>query len=492
MRILVLSLLAGCTGFSLGENTPGGDTWTDPPPTLDGEHHVGAIGVERDASQAWVVHEATRGTETRATLSAIDPATGASTEVLDVTGTTDRRVVFPAVGRMLLMAQRGATENLVLFDTTTRTRIASAVAPTWFWGTRTAPTGRAVVVADNQDPHAPLHVIDTTTLHHQVIPHGGDEIEAMWNHHADVLIALSVTDPFGAHPSAKLLRYDLTGADLDQPLPAPTVATELAGYGWDFAFSFTWIGISPDDHWAVFPLIHRTAGGDDGEHVLLVLDQTTGQVSLVAGSGPVGFTADSAQIVTYGAAPQVGGQPFHEDPWLVDPVTHARTTVTMPFDAGITYFISGDYLVVAPLSSDQVVIHDLATTAEHLAVPTAQLDLHDFISSPDHEELWLETAGHVQVVGLSSGTVAPVAIPGSVGSINVAHDTALTADRVTASVSRTAIPARSVLGTTALPSPFTARPPASLGFTSAAQVGAHGARLATRRAHDGDAISLDR
>jgi hypothetical protein len=379
MRILVLALLAGCTGFSLGENTPGGDTWTEPPPTLEGEHHVGAIGVERDESQAWVVHEATQGGATRATLSAIDPATGAATEVLDVTGTTDRRVMFPAAGRMLLMAQRGATENLALIDTTTHTRIASTVTPTWYWGTRTAPSGRAVVVADNQDPKAPLHVIDTTTLRHQVLPHGGDEIEAMWNHHADVLIALSVTDPFGPNPTAKLLRYDLTDADLDQPIPAPTVAWTLEGYGWDFLFSYTWIGISPDDHWAVFPLIKHTTGPDDGEHVLLVLDQTTGGVSLVAGSGPVGFTADSAQIVTYGVAPQVAGQPFHQDPWLVDPVTHARTTVTMPFDSSITYFISGAYLIVAPLAADQAVVRDLATGDQH-TLATTSLDLNDFVS----------------------------------------------------------------------------------------------------------------
>ena len=67
--------------------------------------------MERDEDQVWVVHEDTRDGGVRAHLTAIEPDTGATHEVLDVTGTEDRRVVFPADDRMLLMAQRSGEEH---------------------------------------------------------------------------------------------------------------------------------------------------------------------------------------------------------------------------------------------------------------------------------------------------------------------------------------------------------------------------------------------
>src|SRR5215470_6854258 len=156
---LVYMLSAACTGFSLGENLPGGDTWTEPPDPLDGEHTVGAIAVERDEDQLWVVHEQNQGGQIRAQLTAIDPVNRSTSEVIDVSGFEDRRVVFPANDRMILLAQQGGFETLALFDTTTNTRIATTTKTTYYWGTRTAPSGRALVVADNNDPKAPLHVI---------------------------------------------------------------------------------------------------------------------------------------------------------------------------------------------------------------------------------------------------------------------------------------------------------------------------------------------
>ena len=272
--------------MSLGENEPGGDTYVDPPPPAAGEHRMGALAVERDEDQLWLVHEANRDGAIRTHLAAVDPETGSTFDVMDVAGLGDLRVVFPADDRMIIMGESGGRDQLVLLDTAARRPIAWQTAPTWYWGTRTSPSGRALVVADNVAPLAPLHVIDTATLDYQVIAHGGEAIEAMWNHAEDVLLALSVSDPFADDPVARLLRYDLRDRDPSAPLPEPDVMWELVGYGWDFWFSFTWIGISPDDAWAVFPLIKRTTGLDAGQHVLLVLDQTTGAAVALKSTAP--------------------------------------------------------------------------------------------------------------------------------------------------------------------------------------------------------------
>ena len=492
LSILLAGLLASCTGFSLGENGPGGDTWTEPPIPGDGEHKVGAIAVERDEDQLWVVHEENHKGVLRAHLSAIDPVTRATSEVLDVSGFDDRRVVFPGNDRMLLMAQQGGQEALVLFDTRTNARLASTVKPTWYWGTRTSPSGRALVVADNADPKAPLHVIDTATLKHQVLAHDGDLVEAMWDHNSDVLLALSVKDPFGDHPVAKLLRYDLSTADLGAPLPAPTTTWQLDGYGWDFLFSFTWIGISPDDRWAVFPLIKRTVGPADGQHVLLVLDQTTGALSEIAGSGPVGFTRDSKYIVSYG--PRTGGG---EDLWLIDPKTRARTTIEMPWAAAISYFVmhDSDHVIVTPVlggGGASPVVVDTVTLAQR-PVDRTPLFLGDFVSRPGHDQLFVESDG--QVIDLALATARAVDVPlAGIININVrpTADQAVAAYGYGARVYPIAMATRTVEGQIELPSPFeTAAADRLTAPASSRATRTDQPRLRTRRAHDGDAISLD-
>lgn len=486
-RLLLLLGLSGCTGFSLGENTPGGDTWTDPPRTEVGEHHVGAIAVERDEDQLWVVHEQNKNGTRRAHLAAIDPIGGVATDLLDVSSSTDRRVVFPAADRMLLMAQRNGQENLVLFDTQTRTRIRSTTKPTWYWGTRTAPSGRAVVVADNAHPQSPLHVIDLATLEHQVLPHDGEYVEAMWNHDSDVLIALSVTET--PAPRAKLLRFDLEGADLAAPLPEPTVMWELDGYGWDLLFSFTWIGVSPDDRWAVFPLI-KHAGGEQ-QHVLLVLDQATGGVTLVPGKGPVGFTHDSSRIVSYGEAAEGTAQ----DLWLIDPITKARTVVPTGYPL-VSFFPSRDsdhIAITSPVTNQHLTVYD--TRSQSLRSTGQYVSLNDFVTRPGRGQLFAESAGSVFALDLAAATATPIALPALVGNINVrpTADQFVATDKELAKIYRVGMETRALYGRAIeLPSPFrvvvedlgdqgdaTLRPPQQLG------------RLVTRREHDGDAHSLD-
>lgn len=480
----VMTLLAtSCTGASWGENTPGGDTYVDPQDPLEGEHRMGAIAVEPDEDQLWVVHEEMRSGVKRAHLSAIDPVSGRSKEVLDVSGTTDRRVVFPADDRMILLAQHGSSDQLVLLDTRTRTRLASVSTGAWYHGTRTSPSGRALVVADNNQPDAPLHVIDTTTLGHQVIAHGGEAIEAMWNHHSDVLFAVSATEPFGDSPVVRIHRYDLTGADLAAALPAPTRTWELPGLGWDFLFSYTWISISPDDRWVVFPLIDRRpvdlgepAPEPGDSHVLVVLDQTTGTLTQVPGSGPVGFTRDSRTIVSYGWREE---GPAGQDLWLIDPVARTRDVVAMPFDGTIMFHASrdSDHIVCAPvIGTGSPAIYDLAAeVVRGIAAPT--LRLYDFVTRPGHGELWLQSQGSVFALTLAISALAEVDLGGkTAGTINVrpAADQAVIGDTDHATIQRFAMATQTRTGDEiVLPSPFEGVPVASLPTRVAAPVAAY-------------------
>jgi hypothetical protein len=470
--------------MSLGENTPGGDTWTDPDPTVDGEHHVGAIAVERDEDQLWVVHEKNAGGLARAHLAAIDPVSGVATDLLDVSAAHDRRVVFPAADRMLLMAQVAGTERLVLYDTTTRTRIRTATKPTWYWGTRTAPSGRAVVVADNAAVNSPLHVIDLATLEHQVLPHDGDYVEAMWNHNSDVLIALSVTET--PAPRAKLMRFDLEGADLSAPLPEPTVLWELDGYGWDLLFSFTWIGVSPDDRWAVFPLI-KHAGGEQ-QHVLLVLDQASGGVSLVPGSGPVGFTHDSSRIVSYGYSAE-----STQDLWLIDPITKEKTIVPTGYPL-VSFFPSrdsGHIAITSPVTNQYLTVYDTATGT--LRSTTQSMSLHDFVTRPGRAQLFAESGGSVFALDLAAATATPLAMPALVGNINArpTSDQLVATDREKAKIYRVGMATHTLQGAAiVLPSPFRTTVEKLEGDAGSLRLPQHG-RLVTRREHDGDAHSLD-
>lgn len=491
MRWLAISVLTACTGLSLGENTPGGDNWVDPPPAAEGQHTVGAIAVEPDEDQLWVVHEEQVGGVVRAALAAIDPETGATQDVADVSGATDRRVMFASADRMLLMAQQGGTESLTLFDTTTRRPIAATTKPTWYWGTRTAPSGRAVVVADNADAKAPLHLIDLATLAHQVLPHDGDDIEAMWNHAGDVLLAVSVKLLPDGTPTAKLLRYDLTAHDFAAPLPSPSIVWQLDGYGWDGLFSFTWIGISPDDHWAVFPLIKHTPGTPaTQEHVLLVLDQTTGHVTLAPGRGPVGFTRDSARIISYGTR-AVDEETSVEDLWLIDPATRERTTVQTMF--GLLSFAplrQSDHVLVSTALFEDVPLGILDTTTLTLRETSLRgASLRNYVTRSGHA--WLITGGALQDVDVATGSVTRVSTIRPPGSINIrpSKDQAIITATDEPRLYRYDMITRRLMGASIpLPRPSAKRAP----VTARRALQPRSPRLLSRAAHDGDAISLER
>lgn len=437
-----LSLLSvACTGMTFGENQPGGDTQLDP--NL-GEteynadlgtyyrHAVGDPAVERDEDRAWVVHTESLTTgvtstgssngkiTSRSHLAAVQPD-GTATNVIETTDAYDVRIVFPRNDRALVMAEKDGHEKLALLDTNTNTKLRSKSTKVRYWGTRTAPSGKFLVVCDANgkpivDPVTkaekticPLHLIDTDTLEKAENAIGGAHgIEAMWNHKGDQLLALTVDEPTTDHPVARIHRWDVTNlAGWKQP----ALTVDVPGYRWDFLFSFTWIATSPDDRWAVFPLVNATTKA----YELIVLDQQDGTTRVVPGKGPVGFTPDNSTIVSYGESDN--GALLY----LIDVATLATRTELTPIKGLLSYFVtwSGNYVVVASaLGSEALQIYD-PQTGEATKVNGAAIDLNDFVTRPGRDQLWLESNASLYRLALDKAVLQKMPLDFDVGGINI-------------------------------------------------------------------------
>jgi hypothetical protein len=231
----------------------------------------------------------------------------------------------------------------------------------------------------------------------------------MWNHAGDRLLAVTVKEESGVS-SARVLRWTITDpnvwpdADLDVALP---------GYAWDLLFSFTWIGISPDDRWAVFPLIDDATG----THQLVVLDQADGSTRTVPGRGPVGFTPDGSSIVSYGYD-EGGSAVLH----MIDPVTLATELVAVPIEGGLSFFVTwdGNFVVCTSVfdGSGRLVIYDPATS-ETSQVMGPFVTLNEFVTRPGVHELWLAYNRLLHRLRLDDALLEVVPVPMEVAHLNI-------------------------------------------------------------------------
>lgn len=169
MRTTLLALViacTGCTGLSLGLNTPGAPA------------HVGSgsLAVDDRTDTAFVLAEqrAAKGMERR--LYGVPPE-GEPVHVASSTHGRDQRLLFPDAGVLLMSETADGGEELALFDRTTFAERRSAKVSSRYRGTRVSPTGKWIAVADNDDDALPIHVIDPSTLRVRPIPHGGTWLE---------------------------------------------------------------------------------------------------------------------------------------------------------------------------------------------------------------------------------------------------------------------------------------------------------------------------
>jgi hypothetical protein len=410
---LLAIALAGCTGLTSGENSPGQDTYLE----------SGAIAVDSRTDTSFVLSRSASGQ--RQQLYAIAPGATRAKPVLDLSGTTNVRVVFPKKD-VLILAERGGATDLILVDQDSLLVRQTAVAQTIFNDTRVSPSGKWVLAAEGPSiVDEPNDVIDAETLAVHPVPAdpaGGGSMIATWLHGSDVLATVVSYAAGNAGQHARILAWDVGHvADAGFPTgnlwPDPAVDLDVDGVAAIYTDSLDAIGISADDGTWVFPLARGTTPETP---VLEIVDVGPSRVTEVTNArGPVGFTPDDATIVSYRDDPNVANA---ADLLLVGRDDQSTNVVRLPTDIDLpSYFVShagNMVLVTQTLGTASMVLYDVDHgQLTRLAGPQVQLD--DFVASGS--TLYVANSGLFRV-DLAAATVDSVPLAWAPSHVNILPD----------------------------------------------------------------------
>lgn len=435
---LAALLAAGCEGLTLGGKDPGQDTYLG----------LGAIAVDPATDTAFRLFrftpaqtEGESAVDMKTHLYAAKQGWNAAREVRDLTGQEDLRMLFPG-DRILLMAESEGVDVLTTIDRSTFATLRTKTTASRYHGTRTSPSGRYVAVCDNLVSPCPIHVIDATTLESTIVPHDGTWLEMQWLNGSDRLVAIVFTGT-GASAHARILAWNVEGRNLPDLKPdasglwpSPLLDVDVTGVDMDMLFSFTWVGISPDDRYAVFPV--RAYLPEDAPNAestvlgftyrLLVVDLADGSVRTVdRAQGPVGFTPDGSTIVSFRhdwkkVKDDKGAETTEKSAArlvLIDRATLAETEADLPFEAGPQYYVTreGNLIVATSLiEPGQVLLWDVSQKAGKTLSGT-NVRLNEFVERTGHAELWILSDGLLRM-DLEQMTLETVDLPWKTSHLN--------------------------------------------------------------------------
>jgi hypothetical protein len=394
---VLVALALACSGATLDENSAGSDVWMEGDPGEEtGEEaydnfcqYNGAIATDDRAESAYVMlswaevdcWELGYGTPEGKALFRVKPEGEYARPVLDLSDHEDVRVLFPDSG-LMVMGERLDREHLYLFDHETMEQLDVNVVDADYNGTRSAPSGDWVAVADNDVSPPPIHLIDSRTLDTRRLLEEGSYVEAMWLNERDTLAV--ITEPSN--------RSGVTLSLWDPTIPtSPELAVYAPAHHFQVSIDYTWIGVHPYDELVVFPVQHKDRGDE-----LLVLDTVTEDLVVIENAhGPVGFSPEGDLIVAYryedldgdGVTDEGGRSSL----LLIDTETYESQELPVPFPGYPEYFVNheGRVVVVASMFGDQeLVLFDLDTGAMS-EVGGPSLGLEEFVSRQGHDELWM-------------------------------------------------------------------------------------------------------
>lgn len=418
---LLWSLACGAGGATFGENAPGdpqygGGTYVDDAyvdgQTPDGVGENGSLAVDPDTEYIYTVQ--VRQVPNRS----CDPATdadcpetvqekrlivvtpdGDAREMLDVTDYVDVRVLFPA-SSVLIMAEprysderlesgacmqpeepREATrcgDELFWFDKTAQRKLRELRTNARYHGTRLSPKRNYVVVADNFQQPATVHLVDATNGRVNVVPQEGDWFEGQWMRTEDVFVTahfnfeddeskLTIREWFPGQ-EAEAARQGETLCFYDGPGDLGDCRTfEVDGIDPQFVLGFSWIGVSPEDRYVAVP-----AKLEDGGSIVIVVDREEGSLDFYPGAhGPVGFTPDGNSMIAFGWDDEENRKNAHLV--VIDLATGETTYEPVPQFSVPTFFVGrdgADVVVVNTGGSAELIVVDLdQQETTHMAGP---------------------------------------------------------------------------------------------------------------------------
>lgn len=411
-----------CGGSGGGEtdgfNEPGGDTDLEPDSWV--EHGLGSVGLELDESHAWVINVGQRGYDLdgdgwddeylqRASLVALtlDGESLHATDVLDASAGADRRISFPAPERAVYFEQVGYhTEHMVLIDTHHLQPLLERTVSGFFTGARSSPSRNYIVANDQLDGAWRLAMVHSSSLETALVPQDGFMPQGVWNRTSDRLWTVAM----GLSPAwARVRRQRVDAVDEYET----EIDVYLDGFGCDPKFDYSWVAVSPDDRWAVFPLWQ----GSDRN--LTVIDQLDGTHRVIPGSGPVGFTPDGSAIVSYGNLPGKAVSWLY----LTDPVTLESRAVLLSDLAVPQYYTvpNGNWVVIAAAGgSDKIIIYDWQTGETTSLTTPLPVGLEEFVARPSSDELWMVSQEQLFKLDLGDKALEAIATPGfAIRHVNV-------------------------------------------------------------------------
>lgn len=399
-RLLLISALwaGGCTGHSFGENNPGGGDG----PNLGTYLEHGSIAVDGQNENVYVLestYDYDTGQATEKLLMKAGPEVTRATTMADVTELSDLRLLFVDSG-VLLMGERGAYDELVLYDRAGTAEIDRRSTSYRYHGTRVSGGGEFVAVADNTDPNLPIHLIRASDLSIRPVPHNGDWLEVNWANDSDRLVAaILYHGPTGELGSMRLMSWavkSLAAADFPEAgglWADPLFDISIPQTDIDPLFSYSWISVSPDDSRAIVPMVQRDSDGIE-RHRLAVITTATGELHIIDDArGPVGFTPDGSTIVSYRTVAHTDGQ-SRPHLLMIDVETLDEELLDEPSPGLIQYYVTrdGNFVVVGDFfGSSELTLVDLdngKTTNLGRA-----LGLDEFVSRPGTGELYLVDQG---------------------------------------------------------------------------------------------------
>ena len=406
--VLSLSLLmTACTGLTLNENGPGGD---GDGPSLGTYLENGSIAVDGRNENVFVLAtETDRDTnvETKK-LQVAGLSDQRARSLADLSGLEDLRIMFVVDG-VMVMGERGVTEELILYNEAGTIQTDRVTTESRYHGTRIAGSGKWVAVADSNEDDSPVNLIRTSNLSVIPVPHGGDTLEANWTNTTDTLLGAVFLDPkYGTEPATGTLRFISWNmgpvAQNNFPLEADGmwgfrgVDVSIENADIDPFFSYSWVSVSPDDTYAVVPILHRYPQEPENHHRLALITLATGEVRLIDDAqGPVGFTPDGSAIVSYRSVLQ-SDETTSYHLLMIDPDTLEEELMAEPSPGLIQFFVTrdGNFVLVGDFfGSNELTVVDVdngITTSLGQA-----LDLKEFTSRPGTGEVYLVDEGLFRV-----------------------------------------------------------------------------------------------